>query len=82
MDVTSDDELGILFEKFKKLADRKTEIFDEDIQSLVSGKNTHSEYYRLDSLSQESKTGEKPTAKSSFFEIMRGLLVLERVMGP
>ena len=67
MDVTSDDELGILFEKFKELADRKTEIFDEDIQSLVSGKNMHSECYRLDSLSQESKTGGKPTAEVAFF---------------
>ena len=67
MDVTSDDELGILFEKFKELADRKTEIFDEDIQSLVSGKNMHSECYRLESLSQESKTGGKPTAEVAFF---------------
>ena len=67
MDVTSDEELGILFEKFKELADRKTEIFDEDIQSLVSGKNMHSECYRLDSLSQESKTGGKPSAEVAFF---------------
>ena len=67
MDVTSDEELGILFEKFKELADRKTEIFDEDIQSLVSGKNMRSECYRLESLSQESKTGGKPTAEVTFF---------------
>ena len=57
MDASSDEELGSLFEKFKELADRKTEIFDEDIQSLVSGKNMHSGN-RLDSLSQESKTAE------------------------
>ena len=67
MDVTSDEELGILFEKFKELADRKTEIFDEDIQSLVSGKHKQSECYRLDSLSQESKTGGKPTAEVAFY---------------
>ena len=67
MDVSSDEELGSLFEKFKELADRKTEIFDEDIQSLVSGKNMHSECYRLDSLSQESKTGGKPSAEVAFF---------------
>ena len=37
---------------------------------------------RLDSLSQESKTGGKPTAEVVFFEITKGLLVLARVMGP
>ena len=81
MDVTSDDELGILFEKFKELADRKTEIFDEDIQSLVSGKTLHSECYRLDSLSQESKTGGKPTAEVAFRNNER-VVGLARVMGP
>ena len=82
MDVTSDDELGILFEKFKELADRKTEIFDEDIQSLVSGKNMHSECYRLESLSQESKTGEKPTAEVAFFRSNERVVGFGKGNGP
>ncbi len=82
MDVTSDDELGILFEKFKELADRKTEIFDEDIQSLVSGKNMHSECYRLDSLSQESKTGGKPTAEVAFFRSNERVVGFGKGNGP
>ena len=82
MDVTSDDELGILFEKFKELADRKTEIFDEDIQSLVSGKNMHSECYRLESLSQESKTGGKPTAEVAFFRSNERVVGFGKGNGP
>ncbi len=82
MDVISDDELGILFEKFKELADRKTEIFDEDIQSLVSGKNMHSECYRLESLSQESKTGGKPTAEVAFFRSNERVVGFGKGNGP
>ena len=82
VDVSSDDELGILFEKFKELADRKTEIFDEDIQSLVSGKNMHSECYRLESLSQESKTGEKPTAEVAFFRSNERVVGFGKGNGP
>ncbi|MEL0214290.1 MAG: 2-isopropylmalate synthase [Burkholderiaceae bacterium] len=82
MDVTSDEELGILFEKFKELADRKTEIFDEDIQSLVSGKNMRSECYRLESLSQESKTGGKPTAEVAFFRSNERVVGFGKGNGP
>ena len=82
MDVTSDEELGVLFEKFKELADRKTEIFDEDIQSLVSGKNMHSECYRLESLSQESKTGGKPTAEVAFFRSNERVVGFGKGNGP
>ena len=82
MDVTSDEELGILFEKFKELADRKTEIFDEDIQSLVSGKHKQSECYRLDSLSQESKTGGKPTAEVAFYRNNERIVGFGKGNGP
>ncbi len=82
MDVASDEELGILFQKFKELADKKTEIFDEDIQSLVSGKNKHSEYYRLESLSQESKTGGKPTASVTFFRDKEKVIGFGKGNGP
>jgi len=52
------------FIKFKDLADRKSEIFDEDILALVSEENvaqTHDRYGFV-SLSQHSETGEMPHA--------------------
>ena len=67
LDISSDEDLNLLFQKFKELADRKTEIFDEDIQALVSGKEKATECYRLESLVQESKTGSKPKAEVVFF---------------
>jgi 2-isopropylmalate synthase len=53
------------FARFKELADRKSEIFDEDIMALVSDEeHAHeSEHYRFVSLSQSSETGETPRAK-------------------
>jgi 2-isopropylmalate synthase len=49
---------------FKELADRKSEIFDEDILALVSDESvTHeNEHYGFVSLSQHSETGERPHA--------------------
>ncbi len=69
------EELGILFEtkeelnqafvRFKELADKKREIFDEDLQSLVNvvQKSDITEYYKLDFLEVTSKTGATPEAK-------------------
>jgi 2-isopropylmalate synthase len=71
-------ELGIAFEaeadinaafaKFKELADRKSEIFDEDIIALVGDESvTHQQdHYRLLSLAQRSETGEQPHARVAF----------------
>lgn len=51
------------FAKFKELADRKSEIFDEDILALVDESVTHEkEQYGFVSLSQHSETGERPQA--------------------
>lgn len=60
----SDAELAVAFGKFKELADKKHEIYDEDLQALVSD-TQHSELvenYRLVSLEAYSKTGETPIA--------------------
>jgi 2-isopropylmalate synthase len=69
------DELGIVlpteqalneaFARFKDLADKKHEIFDEDIQALVSDANKHveNERYALVSLSVCSQTGEVPHSR-------------------
>ena len=56
------------FAKFKELADRKSEIFDEDIIALVGDESvTHEqEHYRLLALAQRSETGERPHARVAF----------------
>lgn len=56
--------LNSAFDQFKALADKKHEIFDEDLQALVSA-SQHAdieELYALDSLEVCSKTGATPEA--------------------
>ncbi|MCG1047631.1 MULTISPECIES: 2-isopropylmalate synthase [Mycetohabitans] len=65
----SEAELNAAFARFKELADRKTEIFDEDILSIVSEEANAAhghETYRFVSLSQRSETGEQPHAMVVF----------------
>ncbi|MBC7499629.1 MAG: 2-isopropylmalate synthase [Herminiimonas sp.] len=64
----SETEVNAAFSRFKELADRKSEIFDEDIMALVSDEQqSHdNEHYRFVSLSQRSETGEQPEAKVVF----------------
>ena len=64
----SEAEINSAFAKFKDIADRKSEIFDEDILALVSDESiTHSnEQYAFVSLSQRSETGERPQASVVF----------------
>jgi 2-isopropylmalate synthase len=64
----SEADVNAAFARFKDLADRKSDIFDEDILALVSDESvTHEvEHYRLLSLAQHSATGERPHAKVAF----------------
>jgi len=64
----SESEINAAFARFKDLADRKSEIFDEDIIALVSDESVTpaNEHYRLLSLSQHSETGERPHATVAF----------------
>ena len=64
----SESEINVAFAKFKELADRKSEIFDEDILALVSDESVTSEkeQYGFVSLSQHSETGERPQASIVF----------------
>lgn len=64
----SETEVNAAFMKFKELADRKSDIFDEDIVALVMDEavTTEHEHYRLLSLAQHSETGERPHAKVAF----------------
>jgi 2-isopropylmalate synthase len=61
----SEEEFIAAFNRFKELADRKTEIFDEDLQALVSEEAVTkvSEHYRLVSLRAHCETGMLPQAK-------------------
>ncbi len=67
-DFQSEAETNAAFTKFKELADRKSEIFDEDIIALVGDDTVTSEqeHFRLLSLSQHSETGERPQASIVF----------------
>jgi 2-isopropylmalate synthase len=64
----SETDVNAAFAKFKELADRKSEIFDEDILALVSDETAahEQETYRLVSLRQHSETGERPHAEVVF----------------
>jgi 2-isopropylmalate synthase len=64
----SEGEINAAFARFKDLADRKSDIFDEDIIALVSDESVtpESEHFRLLALAQHSETGERPQAKVSF----------------
>ena len=63
--LASEDAMNKVFARFKELADKKREIFDEDIHALVSDDVTDPEddYYKLIAFSFHSETGETPQAK-------------------
>jgi len=60
----SESDINAAFTRFKELADRKSEIFDEDILALVSQDSVAEEgdQYSFVSLAQHSETGERPHA--------------------
>ncbi len=68
VELESESEVNAAFARFKDLADRKSEIFDEDIIALVADESVTSEqeHYRLLSLSQRSEMGERPHASVTF----------------
>ncbi|MDH4377035.1 MAG: 2-isopropylmalate synthase [Ramlibacter sp.] len=68
VELQSEAEINAAFTRFKDLADRKSEIFDEDILALVSGEASGSsaETYGFVSLAQHSETGERPQARVVF----------------
>ncbi|MEH6824126.1 MAG: 2-isopropylmalate synthase [Motiliproteus sp.] len=61
----TDAELNMTFARFKDLADKKHEIYDEDLQALVSGARSEAinEKFHLSSLKVTSQTGETPVAE-------------------
>jgi 2-isopropylmalate synthase len=63
--LASEEALNTAFAKFKELADKKREIFDEDLQALMSDEavTPETEHYKLVSLVAHSETGEQPFAR-------------------
>lgn len=61
----SEEALNATFSRFKQLADKKREIFDEDLQALVSDEGYAAEHerFKLISLKVCSETGETPHAR-------------------
>ncbi|MBS0610378.1 MAG: 2-isopropylmalate synthase [Proteobacteria bacterium] len=68
VELESEGEINAAFARFKELADRKSEIFDEDILALVSDESLHGEkeQFGFVSLAQHSETGERPQASVVF----------------
>jgi 2-isopropylmalate synthase len=68
VEMESEGEVNAAFVRFKDLADRKSDIFDEDILALLSDESVtkESEHYRLLALSQQSEMGERPRATVAF----------------
>jgi 2-isopropylmalate synthase len=72
--LASEEQLNAAFARFKELADKKREIFDEDIQALMSDEAvTHEhEHYVLVALTAHSETGEQPFSRVVIAEEGRG----------
>jgi len=65
IDLDSDIKVNAAFQRFKELADKKHDIFDEDLQALVSEEMTEveNEHFALVSLMAHSETGQTPQAR-------------------
>ena len=68
INLESEADVNAAFARFKDLADRKSDIFDEDILALVMDEavTSEQEHYRLLALSQRSEMGERPYASVAF----------------
>ena len=68
IELESEADVNAAFARFKELADRKSDIFDEDILALAmeGAVAAEHEHFRFLSLSQHSQTGARPQASVSF----------------
>ncbi len=73
IELEGEDAYNKAFQRFKDLADKKAEIFDEDLQALVTqaAGTTSEEHWKLVTMSQASGMGEKPFAKITLSEAGR-----------
>ncbi|MGE5170246.1 MAG: 2-isopropylmalate synthase [Rudaea sp.] len=65
IDLPDDEAINVAFARFKELADKKGELFDEDLQALVSDEGIVAphEHYKLAALKVTSETGTVPHAR-------------------
>jgi len=65
IELESEVALNAAFQRFKELADKKHEIFDEDLHALVSDEavTPDIEHYQLVSITAHTETGEQPFAR-------------------
>ncbi|MBX3715270.1 MAG: 2-isopropylmalate synthase [Burkholderiales bacterium] len=82
--LASEEALNAAFAKFKDLADKKREIFDEDLQALVSDESVtpEQERFKLVSLVAHSETGEQPWARVVMADGGREMRAESRGAGP
>jgi 2-isopropylmalate synthase len=82
--IESEEALNATFKRFKDLADKKHEIFDEDLQALISetADEVAREHYRLVSLTAHSETGELPYANIVMADNGREVRTESRGSGP
>jgi 2-isopropylmalate synthase len=68
IEMESEADINAAFVRFKELADRKSDIFDEDILAIAmeEGIAAENDFYRLVALSQHSETGARPQASVAF----------------
>jgi 2-isopropylmalate synthase len=69
--IESEEALNAAFKRFKDLADKKHEIFDDDLHALITEEDLDhvaNEHYRLVSLTAHSETGESPYARVVILE--------------
>ncbi len=64
IELASEAQLNTAFQRFKELADRKHEIFDEDLHALVSDESLApvADHFSLVAMRAHSETGERPQA--------------------
>jgi 2-isopropylmalate synthase len=68
IEMEAEADINAAFVRFKELADRKSDIFDEDILALVMNEAVlaEHEHYRFIALAQHSETGARPQASVAF----------------
>ncbi len=84
IELDSEQALNDAFSRFKDLADRKSEIFDEDIHALVSDEHVDAGegHYRFVALAQRSETGERPQSRVVFSEAGKEVIAEGMGNGP
>jgi len=84
IELESEEGLNAAFMRFKELADKKHEIFDDDLLMLASDDTVtqEQEHFKLVSLLAHSETGEKPVARIVVSEDGREKQAESRGSGP